>query len=299
MSRRADREDSDSCELMLDTICNVFGGMILMAVLVVIQTQASVARIPQIEEQARERALAARKVEFQIRRLQDEMEDLQRRRKGLNEQYAATVSSDTDKLLKERRAFRDRLKQAEDMLKELRKDKADADRQLMEARKYHGDIEKDNEAKRAELASLEGQLEREQRLARRRKIPTEKVRLPIAHESRSPNQRIYVVEGGRVYLFPGQCNVQRLGDDRKRVSPKSGDGFVLGPQGDNASFCRTLESIRRTTHYVTLFVAGSSTSFKSFQVARRLIAEKGFDCGYTEYDLQKGLIMVTGRPPVQ
>ena len=282
---------------MLDTICNVFGGMILMAILVVIQTQASVARIPKLEEQALEAALDARKVEFEIQQIEDEVEDLERRKRSLDEKYAA-VPPNIAILVKECEMFRERKKQAEKMLKELEKDKNDADREFIEARKSRNDMEKDNRAKRVALARLEEQLERERQLARRKKVSQKQVRLPIAHDSKSPRQRIYLIEGNRAYQYPEQCIVRPFMTG-KHVSPKGGDGSVITSKSDNVVFLRTLESIRPSTYFITLFVAGTNASFETFQTVRRLIVDKGFDCGYGSYDSQKGLFITSGEAPVQ
>jgi len=284
---------------MLDTICNVFGGMILMAVLVVIMTRASVARIPSDDDPGPR--LAARKLKFEIQRVKGDIAEQQRLERELNERYSATVSPDTDKLVKKRRAFLDSKKQASDRLEQLKEDQDDADQRSKHLERARGDIEKGIDAKRAELAALEVQAKAEKARARRRAVPQEEVRLPFVHESKSPRQQSYVVEGNRVYLYPTQCTVVKSQDATSAsVAPRINDGFFVEAKGNNVGFLRTLNSVRPSTHKVALFVAGTSTSFESFQAVRRLVVSRGFDCGYSPYDSKRGLIVVFGAGvPVQ
>jgi len=281
---------------MLDTICNVFGGMILMAVLVVIMTHASVARIPPDDDVPSR--LDARQLNFEIRRVKADIAEQERLKRELDERYSATVSSDTDKLVKRRQAFLGSEKQASDRLEQLKNDQDDADRRGKHLERARGDIEKDIDTKRVELAVLETKAKTERARARRRAVPREKVRLPFAHASRSPRQRIYLVEGSRVYLYPEQCSV-RVGSDFKLVKPRTNDGFLVDTKGTNAGFIGTLDRIRPSTHFVTLFVAGTTSSFQSFQVVRRMVLARGYDCGYQVYSPEQGLPLGSGDPGVQ
>ena len=294
MARRAGQQDSDSFDLMLDTICNVFGGIILMSILVVIHTQAGVARIPQLKESMQNTALSVRKVRFEVTRIEQEIEDLAKRKKTVDADYAATVSPHTDGLLEKRQQFLETVEEAERRVRETVRERTDAEKKLEQVKGSRARTEDSVEKRRDELAELK------RLLARQRDVSSKKIRLPLSHQSSTSNQQKYVIEGNRVYVCPIHCDRSPAGLGGTRITPRKGAGFAVSPQeGQNVDFLRALASIRRTRYFVTFFVSATSKSFEAFQVLRGLVVSKGFDCGYSPYDPQEGLIVHTGKPPVE
>jgi hypothetical protein len=293
MARRVKTEDSDSCELMLDTICNVFGGMILMAVLVVIQTQAIVARLPQAEREAAEARLDIRKVEFEIGRHETSIAALKQQRSNLKEKYSATVSPHTDKLLTRRQAFSKAIGDAKRRIAGATKEHQADEDNLKEVRAQQGRAEETLEERRDHVARVR----REQ--VRLDQISRKKIRLPLTHQSRLPRQQILLVHGRHVYLCPDHCSIQRLTDSANKVTPDASEGLAVGQEGRVEGLTTALSVISPRTHFLTLFVSDQNASFESFQAVRALVVAKGFECGYFTYYASVGLILSPGNPGVE
>ena len=275
MARRVKTEDSDSCELMLDTICNVFGGMILMAVLVVIQTQATVARLPQAEREAAEASLNIRKVEFEIGRQETSIAALKQQQSDLKDKYSAKVSPHTDELLTRRQAFSKAIGDAKRRIAgATKKHQADQDN-LKETRAQQGRAAETLEERRDKVARVRKEHMRLDRISQKR------IRLAQTHQSRVSIQAAFLVHGRRVYPCEvGHCKIQQLANGEKEVIPIAGRGLLVGQNGKVEGLAAALSRYNRGTHYIILFVLENNDSFESFQTVRELVVSRGFECGY-------------------
>ena len=275
MARRIKTEDSDSCELMLDTICNVFGGMILMAVLVVIQTQAIVARLPQAEKEAAEASLDIRKVEFEIGRQETSIAALKQQQSDLKDKYSAKVSPHTDELLTRRQAFSKAIGDAKRRIAgATKKHQADQDN-LKETRAQQGRAAETLEERRDKVARVRKEHMRLDRISQKR------IRLAQTHQSRVSIQAAFLVHGRRVYPCEvGHCKIQQLANGEKEVIPIAGRGLLVGQNGKVEGLAAALSRYNRGTHYIILFVLENNDSFESFQTVRELVVSRGFECGY-------------------
>ena len=293
MARRVKTEDSDSCELMLDTICNVFGGMILMAVLVVIQTQATVARLPQAEREAAEASLDIRKVEFEIGRREASIAVLKQQQNNLKDKYSAKVSPHTDALLTRRQAFSKAIEDAKRRIaSETKKHQADKDN-LKDVRAQQGRAEKTLEERLDEVARVRREQMRLDQISRK------KIRLPLTHQSRASRQKVFLVHGRHVYIYPDHCSIQRFAEGAQKITPDAGKGLAVGRDGRVENSATALGRINPRTYFLTLFVSDRNDSFESFQVVRALMVARGFECGYSTYNASVGLIVSPGTPGVE
>ena len=293
MAKRVKTEDSDSCELMLDTICNVFGGMILMAVLVVIQTQAIVARLPQAEKEAAEASLDIRKVEFEIGRQETSIAALKQQQSDLKDKYSAKVSPHTDELLTRRQAFSKAIEDAKRRIAGgTKKHQADQD-DLKKASAQQGRAEETLEERQDQMARVRKEHMRLDQISRK------KIRLPLTHRSRAPRQQILLVHGRHMYIYPDHCSIQRLAEDAKKVTPDAGKGLAVSREGRVEDSATALSRISPRTHFLSLCVSNRNDSFESFQTVRALLVAKGFECGYWTYDASAGLILSPGNPGVE
>ena len=282
MAKRTGRDGTDSFELMLDTICNVFGGIILMSILVVLSTQAGVARKP--DDPDSPEPLESRRVRFEIERVQGQLKVLQVRRMDVGENYDSKVSPDKDKLLVDRSRFIERVKEAERQLMELRMEQEEARGKQQEARRERSITEEDLESKRAELAELTRQLALQERTSRKN------IRLPLHRDKKAPGQSDYLIEGNRIYVMSSdECSVRKLVNGRQHWTPRAGAGRVIAAKGDNREFLALLSLISPRTHSLAFFVSASSESYESFQIVKALSLARGFECGYWSYDLKIGL----------
>ncbi|MEI7836311.1 MAG: hypothetical protein WCK05_07845 [Planctomycetota bacterium] len=294
MASRWNTQESDSSDLMLDTICNVFGSIILMSILIVLQTQAGAARVTAAAEEAATAALDAREVQSRTRQIESQMLGLRQRKEAVEKRFSQVVSPHTGELLKRREAF---LRGTADAERQLKAATEDAERVRKESDKIRTaaqDQDRELQDRAEEIEKLKIRLE----LAR--KITKAEVRLPLQHDSSAPRQVIYVVEGDRVYEFRTQCDQERLlGLEGERITPKANFGYRLADPRGLSLYVTSLASEDPRTCFLTIFVCGTTASFECFQVARREAVSRGFECGYIPYDPKEGLIVGRGRPPVE
>lgn len=286
MPAHRERPASDSTELLLDTICNVFGGIILMAILVVLLTQSSAGRIPDPTPEAVDRALEAQRLRFEIERLRQRLVDLEHHRAEIERTFLATTSPTGERLANAVQDFRKALGDARERL-------AASQRSMAEARRDHLETEKEVRTattrvaeKRSELRRLEATFENAQTLQRK------DVRLPHRSGSAPGIPRYYVIKGGDVYRF-GQGPLPRwegpayrvedcwvtpvAGIAEAQVRPVQGAGMRIptGRRGQQP-FLATLNGCRPGTHYVFFFVFADSESFASFQRLKEIVADRRF-----------------------
>jgi len=281
--------------MLLDTVCNVFGAVILMAILVVIQTQTSVARIP-LSEESVDQTIANRQLRARINRLRDQCATLAEHEQALLAQYEQAVSPATDVLLQRRTEFMDALADVADRIAATEAATAEhvaRQAELDEAAAETADLVAGAEQATAEWVRRLGE--------RQREVRPIVSRLPVSHESEAVRQLSYLVIDDRVYPMDdaAHCRHIRLDQIRTRIQPISGAGLVVTNDGDNRGFLRTLAAGRTNTHYVTFFVAVGESSFRAVRVLRQLAANRGYDFGYALYERDEGLIVIPGKPDVE
>ena len=276
--------ENDSLELLLDTVCNVFGGIVLMAILVVISTQASADRIPGPKPEDMDRALRLRAQRFELERLVGRAEDLARQRDVLRDTLADGTSADSRKLLEAHERFVKAAAQAQKDLSEMRQQKEDSRKSNLLASADLSGLEQEQQKVRQEIESYKLRLR-----AQSRRLP-DRVRLP--HRQRATGgARYYVVKGGKAYPLEdvrwfgephvsGHCLVfpdsGGLGVSA-RIRPKENAGYPAPVNGKGGeSFWASLKGYGTERHYVVFFVYDDSDSFESFQQLKQLVLGRGF-----------------------
>jgi len=282
-------------ELLLDTICNVFGGIILMAILVVVQTQTTVGQIPKPKASELERSLDAKKLEFEVGRLAREARTLEQRDRELKQTYLATTSPHTDELLERREEFLKAIAEAGRRATDLqaaRKKAGDALATLdLELRKMDGQA--DQNTLRLQQA------EKKVRDAAHR-LP-KKIRLPRRHRHSASKQESYLIKDGKVYPMPGHCTATPIpGTLAKRWRPREGAGLQVKAGGQaNTAFLATLRARRPGRHFISFWVCDTSASFASFQQLRSAVVKLGYEYSVSAYSQEQGLLLSPGSPPVE
>ena len=280
--------------MMLDTICNVFGGIVLMSVLVVVHTQAAVQGLAAGERAARQAALTARELALQIEVDAADLEILQQQQQLLADSCARNIPSTTNALLDRQHEFLTSIAAAELRLADLQARQGDMEEQLGKAA--------------AELEDAQGLLEQAEQdseeaanTAGQDAPPPRQLRLPMSHKSRAAGQLPYVVVGSRVYPVgePRHCERIALGGDATELRPVRGAGLPVSADGANAGFVRTLTGSPSRTHYVTFFVKATDESFETVQILRRIVGDAGYDFGYCLYDPDGPIVVSPGNPDVQ
>jgi len=106
MRPRASTSDVSSLDLLLDTICNMFGGILLMAILVVVLTQTSASHFSAREQEYVPETLDARALRQEVLSLENAVVDLKSRAMRVHADYEARVSPAVDLMLVRREEMR-------------------------------------------------------------------------------------------------------------------------------------------------------------------------------------------------
>ena len=261
-------ETSDSLELLLDTICNVFGGIILMAILVVLQTQTSAGRLPDPRPEDVQRGLEARRLRFECDRLRTRLEDLKLHREEVDQTFRLTTSPSGERLANTAQVFQKAIEDARRRLASDERETTDAGRTRIEAETLLRDAERLAKDKQDELARLTDELQRPSSA-----LP-QGIRLPHRRGSATGIPRYYVVKGSKAYAFGEgrlprwqgspytleDCLVTPCADAvgpaiRAEVRPLKDAGFPVPGDGTAQSgLLNSLRSCTAQTHYLVFFV---------------------------------------------
>ncbi|HUV39527.1 MAG TPA: hypothetical protein VMY39_07920 [Planctomycetota bacterium] len=285
MRRRGDRDESDSTELMLDAICNVFGGIILMAILVVVQTQTTAGMVSRAERQTPYLEVEYRKLEFEIGRRRKELAELsgekERLEKVAGEVDATAVAAGLDAQIARKTADNTQLEAEQQKLK----DACDKAAKVPEPAAPRGP---DLAAQVAQKQDRVGRLKTE--LAERKKPrSTKRGETRLKDAPADAEARFYVVKDARAYRLgefepaKGHTGKPYRSHDCSVVMPNPGVGMIevrpvttagvdVPTDGSApAAFMKTLDGCTPRGHFVLFMVYCDSASFATFNVLRDAI----------------------------
>lgn len=304
MARRTAHSDEDSLELLLDTICNVFGGIILMAILVVLQTQGSIEKMATLVESP-DTPLEVEQLTFEIERIDKQLDDLRKQRQDLDKRFRESASPDTAILLDRREEFVKAIQEAEQRIDKLSKDERKARDLLSLQVPQESQLSREVEAVRRKLEATVKRREQQTDAS------TITARLPQQHQSRTSRQRIYLISGKKAYSLEvfhaavsqyasGDCLVTpKPSSGGMFVEPKSGRGTVVPEDARQAAAFRILlKRDSSDTHIISFFVQADSESFAAFQVARTVTVAEGYEYSVGPYEAP-GVMLFSGSPPAE
>lgn len=283
--RRRAEESLDSLELLLDTICNVFGGIILVTILVVLQTQVTAQSVrPSAVPDPR-----MQQAEFEVGRLGRELAELQAELEGL-------IASGPD--LGEAVEVRGRKTEFLDAIET-------AQRQLERERVIAQETEYSLVQAEVELNTKEDELRRlgkdvEEARARVGTVPEafrRDVRLPIWHDQAASIQRSILIDGDRAFALPEQCTEEVITPIAWRYRPVPGRGTLVKDEGTSrAAVASLLAGHGPRSTFVSFWVTDGTDSFETFQRLRSAVAELGYEYTVMAYEESEGLVLQPGRP---
>jgi hypothetical protein len=277
---------SDSLELLLDTICNVFGGIILMAILVIMQAQAGAGRLPQPTPDDVDRAIEAQRLRFESGRREDHLATLRESKARVDEMFYATTSPTGERLSRTIDDFRRAIDEATRRTTETQDETANTRRAAAETAEGLARAERLVQDKQAEIEQLERQL-------REDPVPPGKhLRLPHRRGSARGKARYYIVRGNSVFPF-GSGGLERweggpytveacmvtpiMGKTAAAVRPIPAEAVVVPAEGTlPGDFLATLAAYPSGSHYVVFFVRPDSESYAAFQRLKRAILDRGY-----------------------
>lgn len=305
MRRRTNQ--TDSLELLLDTICNMFGGVFLMAVLIVLQTQMSASGIPAHKEVL----LETEKLRAECGQLNEEVLQLESQKTILANQLTQNSSEYTDDLLESKEQFSAALGKAKKDLEETTTQLTQIQRDLVASEIAVDSVEKKIHSNQQQINDLEQQLQATI-------SPKENVRLPHQQLDTLKSPRYYVIKDDYAYPFWGEgarslsaepsisesCIITPESSVLSRrtitVEPREGKGIAVLDKGQvGFSFFSTLRGYSSSTHYAVFFVYANNLSFSSFQRLKQAVLDKGYLYSVSAYSPENRLLLSAGTPKVE
>ncbi len=274
------RANDGSLELLLDTICNTFGGVLFISLLVVVllnMTSRKVAVTPPPSEDARAKLARAKselaETQYQLNAWRTRVEQ--------QEKTEQTVDNpELEKMLEEldaRRAKRTHLD-------------TDSTSRLAQVGTVQTDIntiaaqlaqqtEAMAQAKNA-VAAADELLKRE--VARRTRelrtpveIETKKQEVPFLLRKGRLGAVLKTDHGGNLAPNDTECVVQQDAGGKSYIEPKPGTGLAVDPTGDaDGGIAKRLTQFDSTKHYLAIFVWPDS--FDHFATVRDVAMTHGF-----------------------
>lgn len=271
MALRNGRPGTDSLELLLDTVCNVFGGMILMAILIVILTQGAARHLPEPRPEEEERALRARQLISQIDHLEATNSNLKQEKTELSRQVERIGDRGMSSLnIRREQLVRD-LESAEQRLQTLADDIDDSSNQREKTDSALAETKRRLDARKATIEELK------ERTRRSQSVEQEKVRLPHRRGATGKREFVCYIKGPHLFFTESKyCQIRR-GLFSISIKPKEGQGYRISME-ENAG--PALAAIKRKTDprtsYLNIFVYDTDSSFKAFLRLKGRILSEGY-----------------------
>lgn len=270
MGKRAISDQGDSLELLLDTITNAFGGIVFLAIMVVVLLKTTSAKETSV-------------VPEQLATLKDQLEELRSEREDL--ERLATADQLLRRIadprlremltqLREAKRRRARLKSEVQLIEDESKSRA---AEVSEFQESGARIDRELAAESSRITDLNEALEQER--------ASRKVRARYPEERSTIKQTVnFTVRYGRLYvdLTPiGEPNLEDFAvldkaGEYLSVTPKPYKGRPIPRSGPlPGSITELLDDSPPQSHYVTIAIWDDS--FEEFQVLRDHLVDSGYD----------------------
>jgi len=285
------KEQPDSLELLLDTICNIFGGIILMAILVVIQVHSTAESIPVKSEKQIESSLKQQKMKFDCDRLQEQIEALKKQYDNLLREQQERVSENTMKLLQHKGHF-------DKSLRELEETQRETDSRLKVIIEQNNKTEHDLESLKKTLAVLHNRSDFLSAEIQKKKTTKEKkMRLPYRHYQSSVTFYNCIVYGKKLFHFPNAALDRKISSDclieprsfgtSYKITPIEQKGYYIIPDNIPGSCIQSMSDFKA----VNFFVCSDDQSYETFQVIKNFVLSQGKLYRASSYPKDEGLIV--------
>jgi hypothetical protein len=304
--RRQRQTSQDSLELLLDTLCNVFGGIILITCLLALMNN----RKTDDSKQPTQGKGRGQLVEQRLLVANSELQRLKELEVKLNK------SDDVDaRLLAAERI------ELEKTLERLRKDKVTepVNKEAMvidpgeEIAKLRSKVEA-AEAKLAEAASEESALKAKatelvtsienikKKIGEKQQARTQKLRFPKEKMQSKPPWHL-IIKNGEIYpihlpsggAFKG-VEIQDLGDNSHKVTAVAGEG--LDVRSDREQILSLFGQVAGAGQYLSIIIHRDDQSFETFKSLKDMIFSQKIDYGLMVHEDQRPIqFSATGTLP--
>jgi replicative DNA helicase len=276
MSRRSD--DIGSLELLLDTICNTFGGVLFISILVIVllnmtSTQASLE--PPTKEAQAALNQTTRRLELnrgEIERLHRALEEYKKIEKLIDEPALREMLAQHEALSKKKETLQtlrdmnlEKLGKTQEEINKIAQDLSDLQKALRLAQEKHAQLKR---ALEVETAARMQTVELPQPRA------TTKIQVPIFLRDGRMTCLFKKDPQGGLTLNLDDCAQSQGPGGENFVEPKPSAGFVINTQGGTQdTLRRQLTAFDHEKHFLAIFVWPDS--FPQFtELRNRIVADK-------------------------
>ena len=279
--RRRRAAPADSLELLLDTICNTFGGVLFIAILVSLLLRLSgnenaaspedVVSPEELETLADEWSVASA-----------ELASLRRMRASQNELMAHFAPEKTRALVGQRNAFDAAGDRLNEQVEQQRLENAQASIRIEQARQEIVAAEKALDLEKQKQARLDEEIEQN------RQARTREVRMPVVHAAGIKQEFGIIVRYGRMYLWhkydqfgnrqglnTDEFVVVEEGTDQITTTPNPTAGIPLDSETADARIRARLAQFRPRSSYPVIVLRPDS--FGQFAALRNTLVAMGFE----------------------
>jgi hypothetical protein len=290
MKRRLHSNNQDSLELLLDTLCNVFGGIILIACLLAMLSRPKPEMQPANEVVDHESGILLEKKIEQARAELDGLQKLRAQLQSEDDPSTRPLITQLEALKKTAEQKRqERAKQdefaadkAEQIIRDAGKEMARLREQEQALEKKLGVMNKDTEAARQNHDAIKKKLtDLQLELESVDTLKIEKLRFPRERQIDKPPAPIIVRHGQVFPLFDASGNpapgIQHVSSPDKSFTAVPQPGQGLMPLRDATRLREFLPALVGQNRYLTIYVYPDS--YATFRELKKLIFELGLDYG--------------------
>ena len=279
--RKRKGTQTDSLDLLLDTICNTFGGVVFIALLIAIMLQTSQSATG---DRSADESVAAEAADLttQVQQLTNEIDDLKQTQASQQELIGQFASTELQEAIRSREKSRRERDALETKRQQLDKEIAEKKKQIEERQETVETAGKRVLDAEHEVASLEAQLEQD------RASRTEEIHLPVLKTMGNARQVGLIVRYGRMYVWHRYSDLgTRLGlnTDEFVVTGTENGALITTPLPTaGVKLEQTAESAKLIKKRLSKFdpaythveIVVRPDSYGQFRVLRDVIIEMGF-----------------------
>lgn len=274
MSRRVRRVESDSSlELLLDTICNTFGGILFIALLVsILMSQRSAEVLTKPVDQSAQAAMNRFTAELET--VQQELDEA-RKSSELLEQLSTRISDpEIKRLLSRKEDLEKSLERIERMVSEELVDVSQEQKKVNETTNEIAAAQNMLEGAKRELDELK------KRLGKAIEDNSRVAGFPIA-QSTSKSQVTVCIGRGKICFLEQNMNGTLVDDPSqivdmtdKKILPNFDNGVIVNKKDGLGSLHSKINEYKAQNHFFRIFIW--KDSFETYQTFSDIIAKKRF-----------------------
>lgn len=277
MRRRRNNLNGDSLELLLDTICNTFGGVLFIAILLVVLLQLSPAMTESVPEESPSPGDTESLEEARERR-QNLADSLQHQLDLLEK----VVSPKLQNALGDMTTLQENVSEEQNKLSQLEQSNVSTQQRLAKAAADAATLEQRTEESRRKMAELRETL----RLKQAENVET--IHSPVERSAFDKSEVGFILRYGRLFLWHRYSSTgERMGLNTEEflVVDDTSDGLVVRPRpGKGIPVDRSAETRERIASRLRQFsprekilaLVVRPDSFAEYRVVRDVAASLGF-----------------------